>query len=153
MKRPQQVFEWQWHTLDSMTPGLLYGMLALREAIFVVEQGCVYQELDGLDRQALHLVGLAEREPAACLRLLPPGSLGDEARIGRVAVAAGSRGRGVARSMMRMAIRRARREYPSAALGLSAQSYLRLFYESLGFSVCGDEYLEDGIAHLPMRMG
>ncbi|MGD8384192.1 MAG: GNAT family N-acetyltransferase [Lysobacterales bacterium] len=152
MKRSQHALDWRWQRLSGMTPELLYGMLAMREAIFVVEQGCVYQELDGRDLLAQHLVGLAGSEPVACLRLLPPGSDSEAVRIGRVAVAAAYRKQGFARQMMRMAIARARQQYPAAAIALSAQSYLRKFYESLGFSVCGDEYLEDGIAHLPMRM-
>ncbi len=151
MKRSRYTPDWRWFSLSGMTPELLYGVLALREAIFVVEQGCVYQELDGLDLLAQHLVGIEGSEPVACLRLLPPGSDSAAVRIGRVAVAAAYRRRGLARQMMRMAIARARQQYPAAVIGLAAQSYLRKFYQSLGFSVCGEEYLEDGIAHLPMR--
>lgn len=152
MKRSQHALDWRWYDLSGMTPELLYGVLAMRESIFVVEQGCVYQELDGRDPLAQHLVGLEGVEPVACLRLLPPGSDGAAVSIGRVAVTAAYRRYGFARQMMRMAIARARQQYPAATIGLAAQSYLRKFYESLGFSVCGDEYLEDGIAHLPMRM-
>lgn len=143
---------WRWHSLAGMQPGLLYDLLAFREAIFVVEQACVYHELDGLDKVAEHLVVSCEGDVAACLRVLPPGSRGKRARIGRVAVAPHWRQRGLARWMVTCAIARIRRDDPATGIRLDAQTYLRGFYASLGFEVCGDEFLEDGIPHLPMQM-
>lgn len=143
---------WRWYGLEQMRPGLLYDLLALREAIFVVEQACIYHELDGLDRSAEHLVICGDGTVVACLRVLPPGSKGKRARIGRVAVAAHWRHKGLARWMVATAIERIRRDDPANGLRLDAQTYLRGFYESLGFEVCGEEFLEDGIPHLPMQM-
>jgi len=135
-----------------MQPGLLYDLLALRESIFVVEQACVYHELDGLDKDAEHLVVACDGAVVACLRVLPPGLKGQRARIGRVAVSPRWRQKGLARWMVGRAIEWIRREDAARGIRLDAQTYLRGFYASMGFEVCGDEFLEDGIPHLPMRM-
>lgn len=144
--------EWRWHSLEGMQPGLLYDLLAMREAIFVVEQACIYHELDGMDKVAAHLVVTSSGAVVACLRVLPPGARGQSARIGRVAVSPGWRKKGLARWMVTRAIERIRQNDPAAGIRLDAQTYLQAFYLSLGFRVCGDEFLEDGIPHLPMRL-
>lgn len=144
--------QWCWYHLKDMEPGLLYDMLALREAIFVVEQNCIYQELDGLDKIAEHLLLTQNRSVVACLRVLPADGQEPRVRIGRVAVAPGWRGRGIARVMMCGAIDRIRLDYSSSGIYLDAQTYLQAFYQSLGFRVCGDEFLEDGIPHVPMQI-
>jgi len=143
--------EWCWAGLEQIAPLLLYDMLALREAIFVVEQACVYQELDGLDKTAQHLLVTQGGSVVACLRLLPPIGQETRVRIGRVAVSPGWRGREVARLMMRKAMEKAQIDYPSRDLFLNSQTYLQKFYHSLGFEVCGSEFLEDGIPHIPMQ--
>jgi ElaA protein len=127
-------------------------MLALREAIFVGEQSCIYQELDGLDKMAEHLLAIQNEEVVACLRLLPPGEREARVRIGRVAVSSAWRNRGMARLMMQKAIEEARCNYPSSGICLNAQTYLQGFYKSLGFQLSGDEFLEDGIPHVPMQL-
>ncbi len=133
-------------------PVLLYDMLALREAVFVVEQSCAYQELDGLDITAQHLLVTRDRAVVACLRMLPPPGQTSRVRIGRVAVSPDWRKRGIAGMLMRNAIEKSHRDYPSSEIYLDAQTYMQGFYESLGFQVCGYEFLEDGIAHVPMHM-
>lgn len=142
---------WKWRTLEEMRPDLLYDLMAFRESVFVVEQNCVYQEMDGLDKTAMHLFALDAREIVACLRVLPPTTSNSRVQIGRVAVARGWRNRGLGASMMRKAIDKVQSEYPASAVFLNAQTYLQPFYESLGFTVCGDEFLEDGIPHIPME--
>jgi len=143
---------WRWYGLAGMKPDLLYDLLALRESIFVVEQACLYHELDGLDKLAEHLVVNHDGAVVACLRVLPPGTKGKRARIGRVAVSPGWRQRGLARWMVTSAIEKIRQDDPASGIRLDAQTYLRGFYASLGFEVCGAEFLEDGIPHLPMQM-
>ncbi len=143
---------WRWDRLQNMQPALLYDLLALREAIFVVEQACIYHELDGLDKLAEHLVVRCDRDVVACLRVLPPGSKGKRARIGRVAVSPHWRQKGLARWMVTTAIERIRLDDPATGIRLDAQTYLQGFYESLGFEACGPEFLEDGIPHVPMQM-
>jgi ElaA protein len=124
-----------------MAPEILYDLLALREAIFVVEQTCIYHELDGLDKIAQHLLLKHDDDVIACLRLLPPFEKEPRVRIGRVAVSKKWRKQGIARVMIRQAVAKA-----------DAQTYLQGFYLSLGFETCGDEFLEDGIPHIPMQL-
>jgi len=143
---------WCWYALENMKPVLLYDLLALREAIFVVEQACIYHELDGLDKIAKHLLVTQKETVVACLRVLPPGVTGDRVRIGRVAVSSTWRKRGLARLVVQNAIESIQVDYPSCGIYLDAQTYLQGFYLSLGFQVCGDEFLEDGIPHIPMQM-
>lgn len=144
--------QWCWYGLGDMKPILLYDLLALRETIFVVEQSCIYQELDGLDKLAEHLLVTQKEAVVACLRVLPPAGKGGPVRIGRVAVSSQWRKQGLARLMVQNAIDGIRLDYPSCSICLDAQTYLQGFYLSLGFQVCGDEFLEDGIPHIPMQM-
>ena len=143
---------WGWYALAEMEPTLLYDMLALRETIFVVEQSCIYQELDGLDKRAQHLLVCRGETVVACLRVLPPDEPEADVRIGRVAVSRDWRKRGIARVMVQKAIEHSGEDYPLSEVCLNAQTYLQSFYESLGFQLCGDEFLEDGIPHVPMQM-
>ncbi len=157
MKSAKQVpvypgLQWYWFSLEQMEPVLLYDMLAFREAIFVVEQSCIYQELDGLDKFAQHLLAIQNKAVVACLRVLPPLGQETRVRIGRVAVSPHLRKQGMASVMMQKAIDRVRADYPSCGVFLNAQTYLQTFYESLGFQLCGFEFLEDGIPHVPMQM-
>jgi ElaA protein len=144
--------QWGWHSLAEMESVLLYDMLALREAIFVVEQSCIYQELDGLDKIARHLLVTHNGTVVACLRVLPANSQETRVRIGRVAVSPAWRGTGIARKMMQVAVEKIRQDDPLCGIFLAAQTYLQGFYQSLGFQLCGDEFLEDGIPHVPMQM-
>ena len=143
---------WSWYRLEEMKPFLLYDLLALREAIFVVEQTCAYLELDGLDKTAEHLLVTRDETVVSCLRVLPPAEKASHVRIGRVAVSSDWRKKGLARLMVQNAIDKIRLENPSSDICLDAQTYLQGFYLSLGFEVCGDEFLEDGIPHIPMQM-
>jgi ElaA protein len=123
----------------------LYGILALRSRVFVIEQACVYLDLDGLDPGARHLWAAADGV-VACLRILAPGAQFAEASIGRVATAPEVRGTGLGRELMRRGL---------AAVGgvpvrIAAQCYLERFYAELGFVRAGEPYLEDGIAHVDM---
>lgn len=131
---------------------MLYDMLALRQAIFVVEQSCAYQDQDGLDKAALHLLVFQRETVVAGLRLLPPGNSDLRVRIGRVAVSSRWRRQGVARALMSLAIDKVRQDYASHGIYVSAQTYLQAFYQSCGFEVCGAAFLEDGIPHRPMEM-
>ena len=144
--------QWHWYILQDMTPELLYDLMALREAIFVVEQTCIYHELDGLDKIAQHLLLKHDDEVIACLRLLPPLEEEPRVRIGRVAVSEKWRKQGIARVMIKQAVAKARQDFPSSGVFLDAQTYLQGFYLSLGFETCGDEFLEDGIPHITMQL-
>lgn len=142
---------WQWLQLAQMSPELLYRLLAFRESIFVVEQACPYQELDGRDEQAWHLLGERHGHVLACLRVLLPPAGNKRYRIGRVAVDESARGKNLGREMLLMAEEKISLSDPRAEIVLDAQIYLRSFYETLGYSINGDEFLEDGIPHQPMN--
>ncbi|HUS23413.1 MAG TPA: GNAT family N-acetyltransferase [Candidatus Binatia bacterium] len=149
-RRPDAAVRWGWKAFDALAPAELYAALRLRSEIFVVEQDCVFLDLDGRDPQCEHLLGQAGGELLAYLRLVPPGVRLAEVSIGRVVVAKSARGTGLGRAAMQEGIRRCEARYPGAPIKVSAQQHLERFYASLGFARIGEPYIEDGIAHLDM---
>ncbi|MEY3053167.1 MAG: hypothetical protein RLY31_2952 [Bacteroidota bacterium] len=137
----------------NLSAGQLYDIMALRQTVFVVEQQCAYLDADGKDQPAWHLIGSNQsRQTVSYARLLPVGVSYDEhASIGRVVVDPAYRNQGIGMDLMNQALRWTRHLFPGAPVKISAQSHLKDFYERFGFSVCGAEYLEDGIPHLPMH--
>ncbi|EYR79868.1 putative acyltransferase [Shinella sp. DD12] len=127
----------------------LYALLKLRVDVFVVEQACVYPELDGKDEDARHLRLLIDGETAAYARLWQPEN--GAPRIGRVLVSPKHRGRGLGEALMREAISACEAHFPGQPIALSAQSHLERFYRSFGFVPTSGEYVEDGIAHIDMQ--
>ncbi|MBK6283419.1 MAG: GNAT family N-acetyltransferase [Draconibacterium sp.] len=128
----------------------LYEILQLRAEIFVVEQNCVYNDLDGLDKSAVHQFIKKNNEIIAYSRLLKPGTRFSEYSIGRVVVKQSERGTGLGIELMNEAKNFILREWKATKIKISAQKYLRKFYENLGFEIVTDEYLEDGIPHFGM---
>ncbi len=142
---------WQWCRCEALTLAQLYALMAAREAVFVVEQQCAYQELDGLDLGAHHLVAWAEDGAvAACLRVLTPGVRYPEPAIGRVLSTRDYRRQGLGRELMIRALAQVGQLYPGQAVRISAQTYLEAFYRSLGFATVSAVYDEDGIPHIEM---
>lgn len=129
----------------------LYDLLKLRVDVFVVEQECPYPELDGKDREALHLRLLSEDAPIACARVFAPPDKAGEARIGRVAVSRAHRGKRLGEAVMREVIAICEERFPGHPVALSAQSHLQSFYSAFGFFPTSAEYVEDGIPHVDMR--
>lgn len=125
--------------------------MRLRAAVFVLEQRCLYEDMDNQDHHAHHLLGIKDGILLACARIFAPGQRAEEAVIGRVATAMACRGTGVGRQLMLAAIAAVNKKWGSVPIRVSAQTYLQDFYESLGFRRAGDNYVEDGIPHLPMR--
>lgn len=127
-------------------------MMVLRQAVFVVEQDCVYLDADGKDQESWHLMGVnSEKELVAYLRILPKGiSYQNYPSIGRVLTAEKVRRDGAGKALMQQALIEAERIFPGEAIKISAQTYLNGFYESFGFEPVGEEYLEDGIPHVAM---
>lgn len=148
----EKLFISHWDELDNLTPRALYAMLKLRVDVFVVEQSCPYSEIDGKDYDAFHLRILDGEELAASLRLLPPEQDGKPVKIGRVVVAADYRGYKLGQRLMKEAVAFAQTRFPGIAIELGGQSHLQKFYGSFGFVVVSDEYLEDGIPHVDMRL-
>jgi ElaA protein len=141
---------WQWSRFEALGVHALYDTLALRCQVFIVEQG-PYLDPDGLDRHAWHLLGRDDAGAlVAFLRAVDPGFKYEEPSIGRVAVAAQARGRGLGRALMEEGIVRCSTAWPGRDIRISAQARLQVFYRSLGFELMGGEYLEDGIPHLEM---
>ena len=144
--------EWtvkHWRELDREE---LYGLLALRTAVFVVEQNCPYQEVDDKDRRAWHLFARdGAGEMLACLRVLEPQPGSGTAVIGRVATAARARGTGLGLELVRRGIQVAWERCRARRIRLEAQSYAQGFYEKAGFRRTQvPEFLEDGIPHVEM---
>jgi ElaA protein len=129
----------------------LHDLLALRARVFVVEQACIYLDVDGRDPIAHHVLGFEDDVLVAYARVLPAGTRFDVPAIGRVVVAPEVRGRGLARALMHEAIEAARALHGEVPLALAAQAHLEGFYASLGFVREGDAYDEDGIPHVDMR--
>jgi ElaA protein len=130
----------------------LYALLKLRSEVFVVEQDCIYLDLDDRDQQAWHVLGLQDDSLVCYARLLPPGSRFPEPSIGRVVSAASVRRFGYGRQLMQAAITACQRQWPGQEIRISAQQYLEAFYQSLGFLSCSAPYQEDGIDHVEMRL-
>lgn len=138
---------------SELTPAELYAALRLRSEVFVVEQQCVFLDLDGQDLQGgtAHLMAWEDRKLVAYARLLDPVLHEGEAVIGRVITAASARGRGLGHELMRQALAEVGRRWPGRPVYLGAQARLRAYYASHGFAVVTDEYIEDGIPHVGMR--
>lgn len=144
--------EWQCLPFTRMSRSLLYQAFALRASVFGVEQNCVYLDLDGNDPNALIVVGVQAQQVIATARVLRPGLRYAEASIGRVCTAAAHRGQGIGRLLTTFAIACTRSRHPGFAIRISAQAYLKAFYESFGFQAASAPYLEDGILHVEMLL-
>lgn len=149
----EQEIKWRWKPFVQLTPIELEQMYRLRQAVFVVEQNCPYLDVDGLDPNADHLLGYWDEQIVATLRFFIslPGAEG-VASLGRVCTAKAVRGRGVGHQLMHQAMDFYRQTCPTKPLQISAQSYLEKFYQSFGFVSCSEEYLEDDIPHVTMRL-
>lgn len=142
---------WSVARFEELELGQLYAILAARSAVFVVEQDCAYQDLDGFDAAGIHLWAASDADRVlAYARLLPPGLRYAEPSIGRVLTTSSDRGRGLGRELMQRALREASRRFPGEPIRISAQQYLERFYGQLGFEAVRGPYLEDGIPHIEM---
>ena len=133
---------------DELTTEELFEIYKLRSAVFVVEQQCVYQDMDDLDKSALHLWLEEDGNILSYLRILPPGTVREEAAIGRVLSVV--RRKGYATMLLKEAIRVIRERFGTDAVYLEAQTYAKELYEKLGFRQISEEFLEDGIPHIKM---
>lgn len=129
----------------------LYQILQLRSEVFVVEQNCVYQDIDFKDQKSLHVLGIKENKIIAYTRIFKPGDYFESASIGRVVVAVSERKYGYGHDLMKASIIAIKENFKVDKITISAQKYLKKFYESHQFSQIGEEYLEDGIPHIRMN--
>ena len=128
----------------------LYEILQLRSKVFVVEQDCVYQDIDGNDQKALHIIGTIENKIIAYTRCFRPGDYFKEASIGRVVVKESQRKFKRGNQIMNSSIKAINNHYKTKIIKISAQCYLNKFYTNLQFKPIGEKYLEDGIPHVAM---
>jgi ElaA protein len=141
---------WTFKSFEELTTTELYAILQLRSDVFVVEQNCVYLDIDGKDKKSFHLMAWQDDDLAAYTRLVPPGISFTEASIGRVLSSPKYRGLGIGITLMQKSIHHTLESYATNKIRIGAQLYLKKFYEGFGFVAQGDEFLEDGIPHIEM---
>ncbi len=141
------MMEWKLKKFDDLTSDELYGILKLRSEVFVVEQDCVYQDLDDKDQLSYHLFLENDGEAVAVSRIIPENVSYEEMSIGRVVVKENFRGQGLSKIMMKKAIDFIVDDLGKSEIRLSGQAYLVDFYENLGFKKVSDVYMEDNIEH------
>lgn len=141
------MMEWKLKKFDDLTLDELYGILKLRSEVFVVEQDCVYQDLDDKDQLSYHLFLENDGEAVAVSRIIPENVSYEEMSIGRVVVKENFRGQGLSKIMMKKAIDFIVDDLGKSEIRLSGQAYLVDFYEDLGFKKVSDVYMEDNIEH------
>lgn len=137
-------------TFAQLTTDELYAILQLRSEIFVVEQNCVYQDIDYKDQKALHVLGYKNDVLVAYTRIFKPGDYFELASIGRVLVKKDERRFKYGYDIMNASINAVQNVFDETKIKISAQLYLKNFYNSLGFNQIGEVYLEDGIPHIAM---
>ncbi len=137
-------------TFKQLTTDEVYAILQLRSEVFVVEQDCVYQDIDYKDQKALHVLGFKDKNLVAYTRIFKPGDYLDNASIGRVIVKENERKYRYGYTIMEASIKAIKDYYNESKIKISAQVYLKKFYNNLGFKETGEEYLEDGIPHMGM---
>lgn len=141
---------WSLKPFERLTAKELYQVLLLRSKVFVVEQKCVYLDMDNKDQKALHLMGWYNNLLVAYARLFAPGDYFRESAIGRIISAPEVRGQGIGKLLMQECIEIAHRTYGDTSIRIAAQYYLEGFYRSFGFQGEGEQFLEDGIPHIEM---
>lgn len=129
----------------------LYQLLQLRSEVFVVEQNCVYQDLDGKDEKALHVLGFYENEIVAYTRLFDKGYYFDEASIGRVVTSPKMRHKKWGHDLIKISVETIEKEFNTSEITISAQEHLKKFYEAHKFVQSSEMYLEDDIPHIQMK--
>jgi len=143
---------WRWCRYEALTVFELERIYAARQAVFAIEQQCVFLDIDGHDQAAYHLAAWspAQRLPFAYARLLDPGTKYGEPSMGRVLTTGPARGTGLGREAVRRVVSACAAAWPGRAIRISAQARLERFYRKLGFWPVGAPYLEDGITHIEM---
>ena len=145
-----ETVKFQVKTFEQLTKEQLYEILRLRAEVFVVEQDCPYQDVDGKDQKALHVLGYHDDKLMAYTRIFKAGDYFKNASIGRVVVKKSFRESAYGKQLMQVSIEAVQSHFLVEIIEISAQKYLTRFYTVLGFVPTGEEYLEDGIPHLRM---
>ena len=143
---------WTCKTFNQLTPSELYAALRLRSEVFVVEQNCVFLDMDNKDQQSYHLLGWQDDLLAVYTRLVPAGVSFREISIGRVVSSPKLRKAGAGKILMKKSIETAYEFFGKSPIRIGAQLYLKQFYESFGFQQSSEVYLEDDIEHIEMLL-
>jgi ElaA protein len=144
-------YQWACKTFQELSVEELYSILRLRSDVFVVEQNCVFLDLDNKDQYCYHIMGWEGKNLVASTRLVPKGiSYPDYHSIGRVVNSRDYRGMGLGKELMVYSIEKCIEHFGNGPIKIGAQLYLKKFYESLGFEQTSDIYDEDGIDHIEM---
>jgi ElaA protein len=141
---------WRFAPFDKLTPREVHDLFEARVGVFVLEQKCAFQDVDGVDPQCWHLLGREDGPLLAYCRIVPPGIKYPEPSIGRVLTTAAGRKTGAGRELMREAVARTNALWPGQAIRIGAQRYLERFYGDYGFVKASEPYDEDGIVHIEM---
>ncbi|WP_444685694.1 GNAT family N-acetyltransferase [Alkalicoccus luteus] len=144
------MMDWRLTSFHEFSADQLYDILQLRTEVFVVEQACAYLEVDGKDKEALHLTGVRDGVIEAYARLLPPGTAYEEASIGRVIVRPNLRGTGLGKALLHRSMEAVYHHLNADRIKIQAQEYALPFYEKAGFVAVTSSYLDDGIPHVDM---
>jgi ElaA protein len=148
------MINWYSKEFKNLTPHELYAILQLRTEVFVVEQNCVFQDMDGKDEYCHHIMGWNGDKLIATSRIVPPGIAYEFPSIGRIVTSPAARGRSAGKELVNKSISALNKLYGDSTIRIGAQLYLKKFYESFGFEQSGDVYDEDGIDHIQMtRIG
>jgi ElaA protein len=142
---------WKFAAFDTLSLTELYAVLQLRSEVFVVEQSCVFQDMDGADTAAMHLLGTSSGQLVAYARCFAAGVKFKEASIGRIITRGELRGSGAGHLLVRQAIDSLTQQWGPQAIRIGAQAQLENFYRQHGFETTGEPYIEDGIPHIEMR--
>ncbi|MFY8213556.1 MAG: GNAT family N-acetyltransferase [Flavobacterium sp.] len=145
------MIQWKIKRFEALSLQELYSVLELRSEVFVVEQNCVYQDIDNKDQKAFHVLGYLHNELVAYARLFRAGDYFEQASIGRVVVSPKHRNKAFGHDLIKTSIEQIQLQFQTSAITISAQLYLKAFYESHGFVAQGETYLEDDIPHIQMR--
>lgn len=143
--------QFNWYKFSELPTELLYAILALRSEIFIVEQQCVYLDIDGEDPCTLHLVGMENTKLVAYLRLFLLVENSTYLKFGRVVTAKSVRGKGYGKILLEEMLTYCEKNFPGTSIKCSAQHHLIPFYETFGFYIQGEPYDEDGILHIDMQ--
>ena len=143
-------FNFSFYSYNDLTKTQLFDIYFLRQEVFIVEQNCVYQDIDKKDHNSYHIMAYDNDVLVAYLRIVHPGIVYNEPSIGRVLTKMSYRGKGYARNIMLYAIQKIKETYSNSKIRISAQEYLIPFYTSLNFKSVGNIYLEDNIPHIEM---
>jgi ElaA protein len=144
--------KWKITPFEGLSLSELYSILELRSLVFVVEQNCVYQDIDNKDQKALHLMGEIDGKLVAYARLFDAGIYFENTSIGRVIVHPEARAQKLGHQLIQKATEQIKRLFDKEQITISAQLYLQKFYESHGFIQTSDVYLEDDIPHIEMKI-